>query len=110
MEHKNKVRSAYWTMRYPPLEVTDSEFLGKITKEEAEQSENKKVRELIKRLGTNNVRGGDLKDTRDYVRRFGRIWIKEDWQIAWWSLYMIIFSGALLVDKYLYSFIPGGVR
>lgn len=109
-EHQNKVRPACWTLKYPPLEIVESKSLGQMTKEEAEKFENKKVREFLKKLGINNVRGGDLKDTVDYVKRLGRIWKKEDWQITWWSAYMIFASGALLVDKYVHPFIPGGVR
>ncbi len=109
-EHQHKVRPAYWTMKYEPIEVIYAKDLGNTTKLEAEKHENKMIRACIKKYGINNVRGGDLKDTREYVRRFGYIFVKENWDDVVYILYMLVLLGIFIIDKYIVSFIPGGIR
>ncbi len=79
-EHINHVRSAYWTMKYKPTKIIYKQQLGVISKTEAEEFENKKIRELIKVYGTNNVRGGDIKMTEDIIRRFGYFLKMDEWE------------------------------
>lgn len=109
-EHKLNIRAAYWTMQYPPQEIIYTEKLGCIEKLNAEKRENKMVRACIKKYGVNNVRGGDLRDTKDYIIRFGRIIVKEDWTEIRYVLILLLFFFAFLIDKYYIAFIPGGVR
>ena len=79
-EHVNGIRYAYWTQKYKPVWLAYAEDLGAITKEVAEERENKLVRELMKKHGYNNVRGGDLRDTEDYSIVFGYVFDRLDWQ------------------------------
>lgn len=110
IEHKHKVRAAYWTIKYPPQEIIHTEDLGRISKEKAEKRENQMVRACIKKVGINNVRGGDLRDTEDYTQRFGWIMNKEDWKGLVYICCMLILISAFYVDKFLFVFIPGGLR
>ena len=109
-EHLNGVRTAYWTAKHKPVEIIYREDLGYIVKEEAEKRENKYVRELMRQRGINNVRGGDLRSTEDYIKRFGYIYQKENWELALYIICMIVVFSALLVDKYILVFLPGGIR
>lgn len=109
-EHKQRTRAAYWTIKYPPKEIIHTENLGTIPKEAAEKRENKMIRECIKKLGINNVRGGDLRDTEDYVQRFGYILSKEGWKDLLYITSMLVVTTILYVDKFIVPFIPGGVR
>jgi predicted GIY-YIG superfamily endonuclease len=109
-EHQHKVRAAYWTMKYKPETIDLKEDLGMVSKQHAEKYENRVTESLMKEWGVNNVRGGDFKDTCDYVNRFGIMMIKEYWQMARLMLYMLVVLAALTVDKYIVVFIPGSIR
>lgn len=80
-EHIAGVRAAYWTAKHKPIEILHKEDLGYIDESRAKNHENKMTRALMKQRGINNVRGGDLTSTEDYILRFGWIYIKSDWQI-----------------------------
>ena len=103
-------RGAYWTMKYKPLEIELIEDLGSASREYAEKYENKITRSLMKERGLNNVRGGDLRDTAEYVLRFGYIFDKERWNDALHIVLILVVLGAFYVDKYIITFIPGGVH
>lgn len=108
-EHKLGIRAAYWTMKHKPLEIEKFEDLGIVSKEYAEKYEARITRSLMRERGLNNVRGGDLRDTKEYIKLFGYIYDKEAIEdAAYISLLLIIFI-AFTVDKYLIRFIPGGV-
>ncbi len=109
-EHKHKLRAAYWTMKYEPQEIMYSEELGLVAKSTAEKHENEMIRRCLKKYGINNARGGDIKDTRDYVYRFGRYFIKEDWSDLVHVSLMLLLLIAFYIDKYLVVFISGGLR
>jgi hypothetical protein len=64
----------------------------------------------MKQRGLNNVRGGDLCHTEEYIQRFGWIIDKEAWQMLISSILLIILLAAFWVDKYVYVFLPGGIR
>ena len=99
-EHLNGTRTAYWTAKHKPLEIIYAEDLGNITRRQAEKRENKMVRACMKEQGLNNVRGGDLTDTEEYIMRFGYILDKNGWT----EITMVVCLMALLVyfmvDKY----------
>lgn len=108
-EHRLGKRAAYWTMRHKPIEIELVEDLGVVSKQHAEKYENEITRKLMKERGLNNVRGGDLTDTDEFVSRFGQVFYKEGWGNAMTFLLIFICLMALLVDKFLFAFIPGGV-
>lgn len=97
-EHIKHRRSAYWTMKYKPLEIIYKQELGAITKEEAEKYENKKTRELIKEFGVNNVRGGDVRTTEQLIRRFGYFYKKWDWEV----LTSVIFLCIVIITLFIF--------
>lgn len=109
-EHKHKVRAAYWTMKYEPISIELSEDLGTVSKQYAEEYEDKVTRSLMKERGVNNVRGGDLRDTEEYIIRFGYIFDKEKWKDLIFLALLLILFAAFYIDKYFVVFIPGGVR
>lgn len=98
-EHIHSKRAAYWTMKYKPLEVELIEDLGVVSKEDAEEYENKVTRLLMKERGLNNVRGGDLRDTDEYIQRFGWIWLKDGWSVI---VYVAISMIAIIMLTILY--------
>lgn len=109
-EHLEGTKAAYWTAKHKPIEIVYREDLGDTTKAKAERRENKYTRELMKQRGINNVRGGDLTDTADYIVRFGTIYDKESWEDLVYITLMFIALILLLADKYVVAFIPGGIR
>ncbi len=100
-EHLSGVRSAYWTAKDKPIEIIYTENLGSITRREAEKRENIMVRAYMKKCGINNVRGGNLTSTDEYIARFGYIFQKDDWGelMSVTCLFLIIIY--FVVDKYL---------
>lgn len=109
-EHKLGKRAAYWTMKHKPIAIERFEDLGVVTKQHAEEYENKITRSLIKERGLNNVRGGDLRDIDEYVRRFGRVYIKKDWQDLVYITAMFVLLVLFVVDKWFLPILPGGIR
>lgn len=109
-EHQNNIRAAYWTKLYRPEAIIYQKLLGEISEDKAKRYENKMVRACFEKYGLNNVRGGNLTNTADYVRRFKRYYLKENWEDAMHILAMLIIFAAFCIDKYLFVFIPGGIR
>lgn len=101
-EHKLGKRAAYWTMKYKPIEIESYEDLGIVSKEHAEEYENKVTRSLMKERGLNNVRGGDLTDVEEYIVRFGYIRDKFSWEAAMFILFQMLVIVYLLIDKYFF--------
>lgn len=97
-------------MKYKPLEIKLVEDLGVANKQHAEKYENEITRKLMKERGLNNVRGGDLRDTDEYVSRFGYIFFKDSWKAMVAVFIALICLAALYIDKFVIAFIPGGVR
>ena len=99
-QHQNGFLAAGWTKKYTPLKIMDKKYLGPMTEAQAKKYENKVVRLYMKEKGTNNVRGGDLTDNEDYIRRFGRLFTKEQWEpIVVVTLLTIIVVALLLTLK-----------
>lgn len=103
IEHKHHKRAAYWTIKYKPIEIELFEDLGIVSREHAEAYENKTTRELMKERGLNNVRGGDLRDAEDYSQRFGWVWLKKDWEIFTITIFFMLSTLYLLIDKFFLS-------
>ncbi len=99
-EHLSGVRVAYWTAKHRPIEIIHTEDLGIIEKSKAEKRENKMVRALMKQRGLNNVRGGDLTDVDDYIKRFGYIRDKDGWRLAMYIIFLLLLLTYFVVDKY----------
>lgn len=99
-EHLAGKRVAYWTAKHKPVEIIHREDLGRIDKSKAEKRENKITRALMKQRGINNVRGGDLTSTDDYIKRFGYIWDKDGWQTIVGVTLLLLCLLYLVIDKY----------
>lgn len=100
-EHLHGVRCAYWTAKHKPIEIIYQEDLGRIEQQKAEGRESKMTRALMRQRGINNVRGGDLTSTDDYIVRFGYVWNKEGWQLFTYIVFLLLIIAYLLIDKYL---------
>ena len=101
-EHLHGTRAAYWTAKHKPLGVILEEDMGHVSKINAEKYENKVTRELMKKYGINNVRGGDLTSVDEYVKRFGYIWEKGQWHPMTVILFLILVIIYFMIDKYLF--------
>lgn len=101
-EHLLKKRGAYWTMRHKPIEIELTEDLGIVSKEHAEKYENKITRQLMKERGLNNVRGGDLRDDDEYIKRFGWIYVKDQWETITIVVLLTLANIYLLIDKFFF--------
>ncbi len=55
----------------------------------------------MEQYGDNNVRGGDLTDMDDYVRRFVWIFTRKDWGILLYIIFMQSVCLYVLVDLYV---------
>ena len=99
-EHQNGVRAAYWTVKHKPIEIIYTEDLGQIEKSKAEKRENKKTRALMKQRGMNNVRGGDLTGTEEYIRRFGWYLDRDLYQLLAGTIFLMLAIVYLMIDKY----------
>ena len=97
-QHINGFAAAKWTRRYKPLNLHDKKELGNVTKAAAEEYENKIVRVYIKKYGFNNVRGGDLSYSYDFVKRFGRYVGVGDWQTMTVIILLLSITLALVLN------------
>lgn len=109
-EHKLGKRAAYWTMEHKPIEIEKFEDLGVVSKEHAEKYEGVATRSLMKERGLNNVRGGDLRDVKEYIKLFGYIYDKESMEDLMYILLLFILTASFFVDKYIVAILPGGIR
>lgn len=99
-EHQLGIRGAYWTKAHKPIEIEKYEELGVVSKQHAEAYENKVTRQLMKERGLNNVRGGDLRDTEEYIQRFGRVYSRERWDTAMTIILLLLIILALVLNTY----------
>lgn len=100
-EHTLGKRAAYWTMKYKPIEIELYEDLGVVSKQHAEQYENKVTRSLMRERGLNNVRGGDLRSVDNYIHRFGYVWDMFTWEAITLITLQFLVILYLLIDKYI---------
>lgn len=110
LQHKRGFAAARWTKMHPPLSIYDTEDLGVCDIERAQKYEGRVTRKYMEEYGDDNVRGGDLTDVDKYVRRFGYFWPKESWKGIVMVAILTLSFCLLYIDKFVFSFIPGGVR
>jgi predicted GIY-YIG superfamily endonuclease len=101
-QHINGFAGARWTRKYEPLKIIERRDLGITTYTDAELIENKATREYIKKFGLNNVRGGDITDDNDYIKRFGWLWTKGDWETITIVTLLCLVIIYLTIDKFFY--------
>ena len=70
-------KGAQWTKQHKPFRTLSLKPLGYISKQEAEQIEQKETRKFMQIHGYNNVRGGDLNFSGNYVK-FQNRYIQTD--------------------------------
>lgn len=105
LQHQRGFGGARWTKKYKPLRIHDVKDLGVCDIERAQLFEGRVTRKYMEKYGDNNVRGGDLTDIDDYVRRFGYIYTVDSWRTI--KDLHILFAGILilaayfLIDKYI---------
>lgn len=104
LQHKKGFAGARWTKKYKPLQIHDVKDLGICDIERAQKFEGKVTRKYMEQYGDNNVRGGDLTDVDEYVRRFGYFVTKEGWDdikhIAVMTFLLVAMSGYILWSNY----------
>lgn len=100
-QHMNGTMGARWTRHYKPIKIYDSKQLGSVSIDKAQEYEGKVTREYMKKYGDNNVRGGDLTEDEDYIRRFGRIFTKDNWDVLTVVILQTIIIAYLGIDKYI---------
>ncbi len=67
-QHMNGFYTAQWVKKYKPIELFEMLDLGSVTKSQAEELEQHRVRWYMKQLGYQNVRGGQLSYSGKYVK------------------------------------------
>ena len=87
-------------MAHKPLSIELTEDLGVVSKDHAEEYENKITRQLMKERGINNVRGGDLRDAQAYIKRFGWIYLKDQWEVVTLVVLQTLVIIYLVIDKF----------
>jgi len=100
-EHQRGFAGANWTKKYKPLKIHDTKDLGLCDIERAQLYEGRVTRKYMEQYGDNNVRGGDLTDMDDYVRRFVWIFTRKDWGILLYIIFMEFVCLYLLIDLYV---------
>lgn len=100
-EHLNGFTGAAWTRKYTPKEIIDRKDLGVTTSSKAQQYENKIVRIYIKKYGIDAVRGGDIRIAEDLTIRFGKWWLKKDWEALTTIVFLLLIITVLGVLAYI---------
>lgn len=101
-QHKTG-RGANWTRKYKPLKIHYQKDLGKCDLDKAQLYEGRVTRLYMEKYGDNNVRGGDLTHTEDYIKRFGYFFPKNDWEVVTVITALMLFIILMFIDKYLQS-------
>ncbi len=98
-EH-SRGRKSYWTEKYKPISIADQKFLGDLSYDEAKAYEDKITRLYMRKKGVNNVRGGTLTQTSDFIVRFGYIWDGLNWEMLTVIILQLLVIFYLVIDKY----------
>jgi len=101
-QHKAGFAGAAWTKRYKPLKIHYVKDLGVVETEKAQLYEGRVTRKYMEEYGDNNVRGGDLTDTGDYIRRFGWLWQAEGYETSAFIVFETLLIIYLVFDKYFF--------
>ena len=99
-QHISGYYGAKWTSKYKYIDTLELIDLGLIEQQKAELKEHKKTVEYMDRYGYQNVRGGGYNYTGRYIKRFGRLFIFEDWEIIVAFVFLSLVITILLLDKY----------
>ena len=103
-QHVNKFGGARWTEIYKPIKIHDTEFLGDVSVEKALDYEGRVTRKYMEKYGDNNVRGGDLTDVENYVRKFHYFYLEKDWRnIRIGSFLVLILWLVIVLQALLYQ-------
>lgn len=78
-QHVSGFYSAQWVKKHKSIETVELIDLGYITKAEAEERENHRTRQYIKKYGLNSTRGGDLSYSDEYFKIGDRLLTKDNW-------------------------------
>lgn len=100
-QHKKKILGANWTRKYSPIKIHYTKDLGICTEQQAQTYEGRVTRKYMEEYGDNNVRGGDLTDTETYTRRFGRLFLKDDWEVVSAISLLMLVIATLLLERVL---------
>ena len=98
-EHMRGVRAAKWTQRYKPIKIFDQRVLGEMLYDEAVKYETKVTKRYMRKYGFNNVRGGDLTDESDYVKRFHHLYLKDDWEVITVVVMLLLIILLLFIER-----------
>lgn len=99
-QHISGYYGARWTKKYKPTETLETIDLGNVSQEEAEREEKKLTLKYMNDFGYQNVRGADLSYSGDYIKRFNRLFIKDDWEIITVLVFLMLAILYLVLDKY----------
>ncbi len=99
-QHKSGFLAAAWTKRYRPISIHYKKDLGVCTIEQAQLYEGRVTRKYMEEYGDNNVRGGDLTDDTEYIRRFGWFYTKDGWETVTLIILSMLIIFAFILDKY----------
>lgn len=106
-QHKSGFAGAKWTKVYNPIKIHDVKDLGVCDIERAQKYEGRVTREYMKEYGDNNVRGGDLTDVDEYVRRFGYFITKDNWSDIKYVLVVMVLIVAMTVYIAYFKYFNG---
>lgn len=99
-QHKNGFLAAAWTKHYKPIKIHYKKYLGECDISDAQLYEGRVTRKYMEHYGDNNVRGGDLTYDKEYVRRFGWIWLKDEWDLITYVVLLNLIIVWFVMDKY----------
>ena len=94
-QHRSGFGGANWTRKYKPIKIYYTKDLGYCSIKRAERYESRVTRMYMRKYGWNNVRGGDLADTEDYILRFGYFYTKNGWFLVKFAIAFIFLLSIL---------------
>lgn len=100
-QHINGFAGARWTKKYKPVELFYKKDLGATTPEEAKSYENKVTRKYMNEYGFNNVRGGDLSFSGNFVKRFGWYIDENSWETITGIVLLLAIIAYLAIELYV---------
>jgi len=95
-QHMNGFYSAQWVKKYKPIEPIEKIDLGIITKAEADDLENHRTLQYMKKYSYQNVRGGKYRYSGKYAK-IGHWLFPQQYYYAGLGLSIMTFAFAVLV-------------